>query len=50
MAVEEISQAIVEASDASSEASAGAVENSNNSQQVLDLSKSIAGHMSKFRT
>ena len=50
MAVEEISQAIVEASDASSEVSAGAVENSNNSQEVLSLSKSIAGHMSKFRT
>ncbi|MCL9781693.1 methyl-accepting chemotaxis protein [Vibrio sp. S4M6] len=50
MAVEEISQAIVEASDASNEVSAGAVENSNNSQKVLELSKSIAEHMSKFRT
>ncbi|HHI5036767.1 TPA: methyl-accepting chemotaxis protein [Vibrio parahaemolyticus] len=49
MAVEEISQAIVEASEASNEVSSGATKNAQRTDQVLELSQSIAQHMSKFR-
>ncbi|WP_390903539.1 methyl-accepting chemotaxis protein [Vibrio paucivorans] len=50
MAVEEISQAIVEASEATTDVSAGASQNSQRTQEVLELSQSIAKHMTKFRT
>ncbi|MBE3669709.1 methyl-accepting chemotaxis protein [Vibrio navarrensis] len=49
-AVEEISQAIVEASEASNEVSSGAIQNAQRTEEVLDLSQSIARHMTKFRT
>lgn len=50
VAVNDISQAIVEASDVSTDVSNGATENQANSEKVLSLSKSIAQHMTKFRT
>ena len=50
MAVEGMSQAIIAASDSSTEVSIGASENANNSEQVLSLSQNIVDHMSKFRT
>ncbi|MGF1742023.1 methyl-accepting chemotaxis protein [Vibrio profundum] len=50
IAVNDISQAIVEASDVSTDVSNGATENQANSEKVLSLSKSIAQHMTKFRT
>jgi len=50
MAVEEISRAIVEASEATNDVASGATQNAQRTEEVLGLSKSIATHMSKFRT
>ena len=50
VAVEGISQAIVEASEAANDVSEGATKNANRTEEVLSLSQNIANHMAKFRT